>query len=422
MNDRNILRKRVDPLKRFFLLFIPILLSANLSYTLNYSKEMQLLDSFDVDESFIYDPILNDMKTSIKEKYKTRHFFKAMDDAYIFIPSIKNILAQYGVPKEFLYLAMAESNFQNSAYSKKRAAGLWQFMPKTAKLNGLKIDEYVDERRDPVKSTKAAAKYLTFLHKELGKWYLAAIAYNCGYGRVKRAIKRAKTDDLKVLLDPKKKYLPKESRFYIRKILALALLANDEQFLLDSEYEYLLNRANAYSLATVKLPGGASLVELSKQVQIPLKELKKLNRHLKYEFTPPYKNGYDVYIPYIKLADFKQKYRPSSNQKTYLVHRVKRGENLSIIGRRYGVPYKVIMDFNHLKTSRLRLKQKLVIPIDKTKKGRRFVDSKNYYLVKKGDTLESISRRYRVSVENIKAQNHLHSSLIKVGERLKIYE
>ena len=362
------------------------------------------------------------MKNNFQKHYKTKHFFKAMEDAYIFIPSIKNILADYDVPKEFLYLAMAESNFHNTAYSKKRAAGLWQFMPYTAKLYGLKIDEYVDERRDPIKSTKAAARHLSYLHKRFGKWYLAAIAYNCGEGRLKRAIKRAKTDDLRVLLDPKRKYLPRESRLYIRKILALALLANDEQFLLDSEYEYLLNRANAYSLATVKLSSGESLRHVSKQVGIPLSELKKLNRHLKYEFLPPYKNGYEIYIPYIKLADFKRKYQPASVRNIYMVYRVKRGDNLSKIGKKYGVSYKVIMDFNHLKSSRLQLKQKLVIPIERNKKGRRYISSKHYYLVKKGDTLESISKRYNVSIKNLRLQNHLHGSMIKAGERLRIYE
>ncbi len=409
-------------MKKLILFLIPLWLSANLSYTLNYSKELQLLNSFDVDDSFIYDPVLNDMKSSFKKHYKTKHFFKAMDDAYVFIPSIKNILADYGVPKEFLYLAMAESNFHNTAYSKKRAAGLWQFMPYTAKLYGLKIDEYVDERRDPVKSTKAAAKYLSYLHKKFGKWYLAAIAYNCGGGRLQRAIKRAHTDDLRVLLDPKKKYLPRESRLYIRKILALALLANDEQFLIDSEYAYLLNRANAYSLATVHLASGASLRHLSKQVGIPLSELKKLNRHLKYDFLPPYRNGYEVYIPYIKLADFKRKYHPASAGNVYMVYRVKKGDNLSKIGKRYGVSYKVIMDFNHLKTARLQLKQKLIIPIEKNKRGKRFIHSKHYYMVKKGDTLESISKRYKISVQNIKMQNHLKGSMIRVGERLKLYE
>ena len=409
-------------MKKLVLFLIPLLLSANLTYTLNYSKELQLLNSFDVDDSFIYDPVLNKMKSAFKEQYKTKHFFKAMDDAYVFIPAIKNILAEYDVPKEFLYLAMAESNFHNAAYSKKRAAGLWQFMPATAKLYGLKIDEYVDERRDPIKSTKAAAKHLSYLHKKFGKWYLAAIAYNCGGGRLNRAIKRAHTDDLRTLLDERRKYLPRESRLYIRKILALALLANDEQFLIESEYAYLLNRANAYSLATVHLRSGASLKELSKQVGIPFEELKKLNRHLKYDFIPPYKNGYEVYIPYIKLADFKQKYHPTPARNTYMVYRVKRGDNLSKIGRMFGVSYKVIMDFNNLKSTRLRLKQKLIVPIEKNKKGKKFVKSRHYYLVKRGDTLESIARRYKISVQNIKMQNHLKSSMIRVGERLKLYE
>ncbi len=409
-------------MKKLIAILIPILLSANLTYTLNYSKELELLNSFDVDADFIYDPVLNKMRNSFKKNYKTKHFFKAMDDAYIFIPSIKSILAQYDIPEEFLYLAMAESNFHNTAYSKKRAAGLWQFMPRTAKLYGLRIDEYVDERRDPIKSTKAAAKYLSYLHKRFGKWYLAAIAYNCGGGRLNKAIKRAKSDDLKKLLDPKKRYLPRESRLYIRKILALALLANDEQFLLDSEYEYLLNRANAYSLTTVKLPSGESLRRVSKQVGIPLKELKKLNRHLKYEFIPPYKKGYEIYIPYIKLADFKQKYQPNSVKNIYMVYRVKKGDNLSKIGKKYGVSYKVIMDFNHLKTSRLKLKQKLIIPIEKNSKRKKVYAGRHYYMVKKGDTLESISKRYKVSVRNLQRQNNIHGSFIKVGDRLKIYE
>ncbi len=410
-------------LKRIlFIFFVPLFLYGNLTYTLNFNKEVELLNSFDVDENFLYDPVLNNMKNSLKKHYKTKHFFKAMDEAYIFIPAIKSTLAQYNVPKELLYLAMAESNFHNSAYSKKRAAGLWQFMPYTAKLYGLKIDEYVDERRDPIKSTKAAAKYLSYLHKKFGKWYLAAIAYNCGQGRLQRAIKRAKSDDLKVLLDERKKYIPKESRFYIRKILALALLANDEQFLLDSEYEYLLNRANAYSLATVQVDSGASLRYISKQVGIPLKELKKLNRHLKYEFIPPYKNGYEIYIPYIKLSDFKQKYKHDAAKNIYMVHRVKRGDNLSKIGRKYGVSYKVIKDFNHLKSSVLQLNQRLIIPIEKGRKKGYKIHSRHYYMVKKGDTLESISKKYKVSVRNLKLQNHLQSDVIRVGDRLKIYE
>ncbi len=408
-------------IKYILLLFLPILLSANLTYTFNHNKEIALLESFDIEASFLYDPLLNKMRNRDKSRYKNKHFFRAMDDAYIFIPAIKSILAENSVPPEFLYLAMAESNFSTKAYSRKRAAGLWQFMPRTAKHYGLRIDEYVDERRDLVKSTQAAAKYLSKLHKRFGKWYLAAIAYNCGEGRLSKAIKKAGTDDLAVLLDSKKKYLPKESRYYIRKIVALAMTGNDEQLLMKSEYAHLLNRANAYSISTVELSSGDSLRRVSKLVGIPLKDLQKLNSHLKYDFVPPYSKTYSIYIPYIKLSEFKQKYTPQPMQNIYKVHVVTNGDNLSYIGKKYGVSYKVIMDFNKLKNSRLRLKQKLIIPIDSRAKYQK-IDTKSYYMVKRGDTLESISKSHRVSVYNIKQQNHLKGSLIKIGDRLKIYE
>ncbi|MFK5936757.1 MAG: LysM peptidoglycan-binding domain-containing protein [Sulfurimonas sp.] len=407
--------------KYLLMLLFPLLLLANLTYESNYNKELTLLESFDIEPSFLYDPIMNDMRNRRTALEKHKQFFKAMEDAYLFIPAIKNILAKYNIPQEFLYLAMAESNFSTRAYSRKRAAGMWQFMPRTGKIYNLHIDEYVDERRDLIKSTQAAAKYLTSLHKRFGKWYLAAIAYNCGGGKLSRAIKEAGSDDLAVLLNPNKKYIPRESRFYIRKIVALALIGTDEQFLLSSEYGYLLNRANAYPISTIKLPRGESLSRVAKLIDLPISELKKLNRHLKYDFVPPYAKHYNVYIPYIKLADFKQKYHKKSMQNIYKIHKVKSGDNLSKIGKKYGVSYRVIMDFNKLKNSRLRLKQKLIIPIISNQKISK-IDSRFYYMVKRGDSLGSISKAHKVSVRNIKLQNHLKGSMIKIGDRLKIYE
>ncbi len=408
-------------MKYLFILFFPFLLLANLTYESNHNKELAILESFDIEVSFLYDPIMNKMRDEKSSISKDKHFFKAMNNAYIFIPSIKNILNQHDIPQEFLYLAMAESNFKTKAYSHKRASGLWQFMPKTGKIFNLKIDEYVDERRDLIKSTEAASKYLSALHKRFGKWYLAAIAYNCGSGRLSKAIKKAGSDKLSVLLDPKKRYIPRESRFYIRKIVALAFIGTDEQFMLKSEYEYLLNRANAYSIATVKLSGGESLKRVASILNMPLEDLQKLNRHLKYDFVPPYSKEYNIYIPYIKLSEFKQNYTRAPIQNIYKIHRVSSGDTLSQIGSKYGVSYRVIMDFNKLKNSRLKLKQKLIIPIDTTKKIKK-VDTKIYYMVKSGDSLGSISQAYKVSVRNIKSFNHLRGSKIKIGDRLKLYE
>ena len=411
--------------KFFLVLLLPILLSANLTYKLNYGEKLAILNSFDIPVSLLDDPVFQRIKKENSTTYTNNHFFRVMREAYVFIPAMKHILQKYGVPKEFIYMAMAESHFSNKAYSKQKAAGIWQFMAKTARLYDLKIDDYVDERLDIIKSTEAAAKYLSFLHKKFdNKWYLAAIAYNCGYGRLLRAIDEAKSDELEVLLDPKKKYIPRESRIYIRKILALAILAHDRQIFLDEKYKHKLEHSNIHAISTVKLSGGDSLKRLSKILDIKYDDLQKLNRHLRYGFVPPYEISYDVYIPYIKLRVFNKKYKKAKINSIYKLHIVTKGDSLYYLGKKYGVSYKIIMDFNNLKSSKLRLKQKLIIPIDKKAKVKVVRNSNNidYYMVKKGDTLESISKAYRVSIQDIKMKNHLQSSLIKVGEKLKIHE
>lgn len=378
-------------MKYIIILLLPFLLSANISYHTNQTKDISILESFDIEASFLYDPIMNNMKNSQRNIYSDQQFFQAMDDAYIFIPTIKNILAKHGIPPEFLFLAMAESSFSTKAYSVKKASGVWQFMPATAKLYGLKIDQYVDERRDVVKSTEAAAKYLSRLYDRFGKWYLAAIAYNCGEGRLSRAIKNANSDELTVLLDPKKQYIPKESRFYIRKIVSLAMIGNDEQFLLNSENEHLLNRANAYSISAVNVSRGESLKRVSSLINIPLGELQKLNRHLKYDFAPPYMKDYNIYIPYVKLSEFKQKYFEEKLNKFYKVHIVTRGESLYSIGKKYNVNYAMIKDFNALKGNMLSLNQKLIIPINGKEDNQRI--SSNFAKdIKKAKSIELLAQ------------------------------
>jgi len=373
--------------------FFPLLLSANLSYLTNQTKDIAILESFDIEASFLYDPIMNQMKNSQRDIYSEEQFLKTMDEAYLFIPTVKSILAKYGIPPEFLFLAMAESSFSTKAYSVKKASGLWQFMPETAKLYGLRIDQYVDERRDLIKSTEAAAKYLSKLYDKFGKWYLAAIAYNCGDGRLSRAIKNANSDELTILLDPKKQYIPKESRFYIRKIVSLAMIGNDEQFLLNSEYEYLLNRANAYSISAVNVPRGESLRRVSALINIPLEELQKLNRHLKHDFAPPYLKDYNIYIPYIKLSAFKQKYFEEKLNKFYRVHIVEKGESLYSIGKKYNVSHTMIKDFNALKGDMLSLNQKLIIPIE----GQR-VSSNFSTTMKKNKSIESLLESDNINI------------------------
>lgn len=295
-------------MKLFYILLLPIFLHANLLYNTNHDRELALLESFDINPLFLYDSNMDDILVKNSSQEEKLYFFKALDRAYVYIPAIKNILSSYHIPQEFLYLAMVESNFSSKAFSKTKAAGLWQFMPQTAADYGLRIDSYVDERNDIIKSTKAASRLLSKLHKRFGKWYLAAIAYNCGASRLELAIKKAKSDELSVLLDENKKYLPAESRKYIRKIVAMVLIGHNEKLFLNTKYEHLLNIASTYSVSTVTLPGSETLQRLSRIIDIPLNELRNLNRHLKYDIVPPYMKRYEVYIPYKKLSVFKQKY------------------------------------------------------------------------------------------------------------------
>lgn len=397
------------------MLVVSLPLLAVVNFESNHAREIELLQSFDINPSFLNDAKLNKITDQKRARYKNKYFFKTMNDAYIFIPIVKKIISDAGIPSEILYLAMAESNFSTRAYSRKKASGMWQFMPYTGRMYGLKIDEYVDERRDLVKSTKAAGRYLSYLHKKFGKWYLAAIAYNCGEGRLRNAIKRAGTDDLEVLLNAKKKYLPRESRRYIRKIIALALIGDDESYMIDNECDYLLNRGNAYSLATVNVPAGESLNHVAKLISMPVSDLKKLNRHLKYDFVPPYGKEYAIYIPYIKLSEFKTLYKPATLQTMYLVHTVTSGDNLSYLGKKYSIPYKRIKDFNKLRSESLSLKQKLIIPVSKT-----YTPKKMHYTVKSGDTLDSISKHFKLTVSNLKKINKLRSDLIRAGDKLSV--
>ncbi len=318
------------------------------------------LNSFGVGVEF-----LPSLKRNAILDAKWEFFVDQFDSSYEFIPIIRSMIIQAGIPQEFLFLAMAESGFSARAYSKKRAVGIWQFMPFTARDMGLRIDEYVDERRDPIKSTRAAIKYLQFLYRSTGEWYLAAMAYNCGLGRVKKAIQRAGSKELQVLLDDKKKYLPRETRSYIRTILSMSLAFNSVQKLQDVNREYLLNRGAMDTLSEVQIKGGTPLANVAVSVGMSLEDLKKYNRHLTYNFIPPQSKTYPVYIPYEKLAQFKQKFDPDATPKSvFMVHKVKKGESLATIAKKYNITIHELKVTNNLSQKpTIFANQKLVIPV-----------------------------------------------------------
>jgi membrane-bound lytic murein transglycosylase D len=412
-------------MKKILLLVVMLSTISFGSLTHNYysNEDIDVLQEFDIDETFLKDPVFHKMVGGI-ETYNKDRFIARLNNAYLFIPILKKMIKDEGIPPAFLYLAMAESNFSLRAYSKKRAVGLWQFMPFTGRKFGLRIDQYVDERRDLIKSTEAAIKYLKYLHKKFGKWYLAALAYNCGEGRLLKGIKRAKGDTLSKLLKYKRGYrrqnLPKETRNYIRKILSLALMANRADFLLLDESSHLLSRGATSSVVKVSVRGGVHLRDISRELNMPYQELKSFNRHLKHDLTPAYLGSYDIYIPYSRLAFFKAHSHKLKNVKSeLLVYKVRRGDSLFSLGRKFGIPYKLIKSYNKLKSNVLSIKQTLIIPIKhnnmfKVRKGK-FV-----YKVRTGDTLGKISRKFSVSVQRLRQVNKIRGNMIRVGDKIVI--
>jgi len=384
---------------------------AYLSTQTSYQEQAKVLKSLDISPTFMTDLLFMSMKEDA-DRYRTKHFLKVLENGNRFVPILQSMLHDAKIPEAFLYLAMAESNFVPNAYSKARAVGIWQFMPYTARKFGLKIDLYVDERRDPIKSTEAAIKYLKYLHKKFGKWYLAAIAYNCGEGRVAKAIRRAKSDDLSVLLNKRKKYIPRESRIYIRKIMMMQYISNSTDFIVGHDASYLMNRGTSHTFTKVYVKGGTTLSAVADSIGMSYKELKSYNLHLRYGFTPPKKGRYHIYIPYGKESLFARNYDPKKDNGRFYVHKIKRGDSLYSIGKRYGVSYKLIKDFNRLKSNILRVNRTLIIPVLKPKT--------RSYIIKSGDTIGKISRRFDIAISKIMRANNKKSSTIRVGERLVI--
>ncbi|MBL0686504.1 MAG: transglycosylase SLT domain-containing protein [Sulfurospirillum sp.] len=397
---------------RVLLLSFILIQSANafLSIETNYREQAKVLKTFDIDSTFMTDLVFITMKEDV-DRYRTKYFLKVLENSNRFIPVLRNMIEEAEIPDAFLYLAMAESNFAPNAYSSAKAVGIWQFMPNTAKRFGLEIDLYVDERRDPIKSTKAAIEYLKYLHDRFGKWYLAAIAYNCGEGRLGKAIERAGTDDLAFLLQ-NKGYIPKESRMYIRKIMMMEHLSNSTDFIVEHDAGHLMNRGSTYTFSKIEVKGGATLTNVADSVGMSYKELASYNPHLKYSFVPLEKETYHLYIPYGKQADFAQNFDPNKDNSHFYVHKIKKGDSLYSIGKKYGVSYKVIKDFNRLKSNLLSLNKKLIIPVLKSKS--------KHYTIRSGDTIGEISKKFNVTIDTIMRVNNKKNSTIMVGERIVI--
>ena len=357
---------------------------------------------------------------------KGRRQFEIWLDRYFqYGPMLKKILNEYELPEELAYLAMIESGLNPKAYSRAKATGMWQFMYSTGKKYGLQRNWYIDERRDPEKATHAAAKFLLVLYKEFDHWYLALAAYNCGSGRVSRASKLHQTYDFWQMHS-----LPRESRNYIPYYLAAAIIAKDP-----GEYGFTIPKVKPFSYEEVVLEHSADLAVLSRVAGIKVKTLRKYNPELRQSATPA-DNPYLLKLPKGKKEQFLARWNsiPESERfaPQFIVHRVRYGESLWTISKKYGASIHDIAAVNKIRNRhRIKVGNKLKVPLKGgvlrtwgTKdNGGPAGHYKVTYKVKRGDTLGQIAEDYKSKASKIRRWNGLKygSSLIYPGQKLKIW-
>jgi membrane-bound lytic murein transglycosylase D len=289
------------------------------------------------------------------------HFAKWLGRSHKYLDVYRRILREEGLPEDTVYLAMIESGFGNFAYSRAAASGPWQFMPATGKHFGLKQDFWVDQRRDPEASARAAARYLKELHGQTGDWRLAWAGYNAGVGRIYRARKQGYDDFWDMAATPGKKVLHPETKGYVPKLMAAAIIAKRPEAFGFRPEEIDPQRWTPY--VEVQVPTATLLTVLAQAAEVSERELIDLNPELRRACTPP--RPYKLKIPAAQAETFAARW-PALEKKsrmTFAGHVVRKGDTLSHIGMRHGVPLQGIMEMNNLKSaSKLRIGQELIIP------------------------------------------------------------
>ncbi len=343
---------------------------------------------------------------------------------------MKKVLRDNKLPEDLFYIALIESGFSSQAFSHASAVGYWQFIRGTGKRYKLKINPLVDERRDPVLSTQAAAEYFKDLYQRFNSWYLAMAAYNVGEGRIDKVTKKYKTKDFWILTR-NKRALPAETDNYVPKYIAAKLIAkNPDKYGFDG-IDYM--PPIEFDHITVRSPINLRL--MAEKMNFNYEDFKALNPKFKGEIAPlELDNSLGLRIPpgSYELAvvasreSTVDKVEYVADQKEIQVYKIKRGDTFSSLARRYRTTVAYLRDINDFtRKKRIRLGQKIFVPdrTPLTEKRPELAASKKFHIVQKGDNVASIAKKYKTSVSTLRKINKLKSkSNLKVGIRILLPE
>jgi len=358
-------------------------------------------------------------------KYGEKDFFiKAYKRSGKYRPYIVSELKAAGMPVELSWLPLIESGFKVNALSRARALGPWQFIPSTGYKFGLKRDKYIDERIDPVKSTHAAIAYLKELHQIFGDWSTVLAAYNCGEGRVLRVIRSQNINYLDNFWDLYER-LPRETARYVPRFMAaLFIINNPEKYGLNA---ITVDEPLEYENVTVSKQ--IHLKNIAQEIGVAEKTLRELNPELRYRILP--QDKYPLRVPpgksEVLLANLDKIPVSYPPQSAYVYHRIRPGESLSTIARRYRSSVRKIMRANNLHRSsyivagkKLKIPRRGTMPYRPKRDRNKKLTLPSAHVVKSGDSLWNIAKRYGTTTKKIQSLNNLQTTQLHIGQVLKI--
>ncbi len=406
----------------------------------NTFYEIKNADHLNLDNTYFDIPIVYNEHVEKWVNYFQRKgkgwFKRASERAGRYAPILSDILHQNGLPRDLIFLAFAESGYMNNARSWALAVGPWQFIKRTGERYGLKIGWYVDERKDPIKSSLAASKYLSDLYKQFGDWHLAMAGYNAGEGKIHRALKKYSAHDFWGIR--RGRYLRQETKDYVPKIMALAIIGkNLKRFGFEREIEF--QKPLEYEIVETK--ADSDLYQIASSLGMSFDELKKWNPELLRWQTPYWRGDYPLRVPLGKSIEFDECCLGADfKARDYKTLNIKNSASTAWLSKNYKVPEDVIAYLNKTNQNKHFTKGDVVILPFKSdhnrfgsiykdlyvkkksrkkkkglsmrqhirtamKKGSKISNPKSFYTVKKGDNLWNIARKTGVSIHTLIRNN-----------------